>query len=606
MKRILFNNEADEILANVGSNKAKLVYLDPPFYYEGNFIEYFQYLELILIKSREILSQDGFLVINSQRELRAEIQVLVKQILGKDSFFSEIINISSRPNHLLHSLADCNEHLLIFGRSKLSKIYPIYEPLNLEEQRRYKNPDHDPKGPYMKMTVTINTSNPNLKYEFCGVFPKFNRGWRYSRSKMDELLKEGRLLKQGESIFLKRYLSEIPGKQVTNIWNCQLSSSEAKGSRVAQQPISLHSRLIEALTNKDDLIVDPYCGSGTSLIASIEKKRRWHGGDNSMEAIDFIFNRLDENGFAKKVNFIPFNKNSNNIHNYFVPKITRKMLHLIADECSVHSKVNEISSVKFERTLVIIVSVEEYADFGGNTIPKVKYANRDASLFRNTLIKYWGVDENDIYEFKNNQAFKSSLEYEIYGLINNIKENERFIFYYAGHGFHDGTSNRISTYDTHPGNLFNTSISLRELIIDPIIQSKCTSALFFIDSCAQKISNDLSRRLLKNIDLEEFKLLTNENSHYATYLSCSTGQSSYSCDELQHGVWTYHLCAAFDLFLDEVIRGGEIVTDRSLSTYLSKHVSSYIAKKLNYEQSPKAILESSHENLLVKIRPKDS
>lgn len=92
--------------------------------------------------------------------------------------------------------------------------------------------------------------------------------------------------------------------------------------------------------------------------------------------------------------------------------------------------------------------------------------------------------------------------------------------------------------------------------------------------------------------------MTNDFPYYGTFLSCQPGQSSYSSDVLMNGVWTYHLVNAIGGNVPEVIRNDRYITDRLLMDYLSKTVAQYIKEELNYIQNPRAILDSSNENVI--------
>jgi hypothetical protein len=74
---------------------------------------------------------------------------------------------------------------------------------------RYKNPDNDPRGPYLLVDVTASFDRPSLKYEWHGQFPPEGRSWRFSKERAEELERDGRIvfLSLGRPR-LKRYLQE--------------------------------------------------------------------------------------------------------------------------------------------------------------------------------------------------------------------------------------------------------------------------------------------------------------------------------------------------------------------------------------------------------------
>lgn len=259
-----------------------------------------------------------------------------------------------------------------------------------------------------------------------------------------------------------------------------------------------------------------------------------------------------------------------------------------------------ISSIR--KTIAIIIAIENYAPRQENQIRNVKYAISDALKFKEMLIRSMSIDVDDIHIFKNEEALKSTLEYEFSSLFYHLAEEDRLVFYYVGHGFHNGITNYLSTYDMHSSNISETAVSLRKILLDPLRKSKCKNALIFIDACAQSFKDEKERSQITDINEEELELLTNEYPYYATFLSCQTGQSSYSSDTLNNGIWTHHLVKAISGDVPEVLRDNKYVTDRLLNDYLSSSVSVYVKDELGYNQNPKAILDSSHENLIAEIK----
>ena len=261
-----------------------------------------------------------------------------------------------------------------------------------------------------------------------------------------------------------------------------------------------------------------------------------------------------------------------------------------------------LSVSSFRKTIVIIIAIENYASREENQVPKVKYATNDALKFKEVLIKSMGIDENDIYMFIDEKALKSSLEYDFKSIFYSLAEEDRLVFYYVGHGFHNGITNYLSTYDMHRYNITETAVSLRKILLDPLLKSRCKNALIFIDACAQSFQDENERSNITDINDEEIIMLTSEFPYYATFLSCQPGQSSYSSDILKNGIWTHHLVNAISGNVSAVMRSNKYITDRLLQDYLSNSVYTYTKKELGYDQNPKAILDSSHENVIAEIR----
>jgi len=280
--------------------------------------------------------------------------------------------------------------------------------------------------------------------------------------------------------------------------------------------------------------------------------------------------------------------------------IREKSNSLLEEKASEYKTRLNISMIR--KTIAIIIAIENYAPRQENQIRDVKYAINDAMKFKEMLINSMNVDENDIYMITNEEALKSTLEYEFRSLFYYLTEEDRLVFYYVGHGFHNGITNYLSTYDMHPSNISETAVSLQKILLDPLRKSKCENALIFIDACAQSFKDENERSQITDINDEELELLTNEFPYYAAFLSCQPGQSSYSSDILNNGIWTHHLVKAISGDISEVLRSNKYITDRLLNDYLSSSVSIYAKEELGYNQNPKAILDSSYENVIVEIK----
>lgn len=261
----------------------------------------------------------------------------------------------------------------------------------------------------------------------------------------------------------------------------------------------------------------------------------------------------------------------------------------------------ELNLPKYDRTIAIIISIENYFPREKSQIPNVLHANNDAIRFKETLIKSMNVEEGDIHMFLNEEALKSNLEYELKGLFHSLTEEVRLIFYYVGHGFHNGITNYLSTYDMHKSNISNTAVSLQRILLDPLKKSKCNNALIFIDACAKSFQDTNERSLISDLDDEELKIFSDKFPCYSIFLSCQPGQSSYSCNSLKNGIWTHHLVEAIGGRVTGILHNNRYLTDRLLNDYLSKNVAAYVESELDYIQNPKAILESSRENIILDV-----
>ena len=100
-------------------------------------------------------------------------------------------------------------------------------------------------------------------------------------------------LKPGAVPQYKKYLADSKGRTITDDWNDieQAAGTESLGYPT-QKPVALLERIISASTNEGDVVLDPFCGCGTTIDASEGLHRNWIGIDITYLAIDLIRKRL--------------------------------------------------------------------------------------------------------------------------------------------------------------------------------------------------------------------------------------------------------------------------------------------------------------------------
>ena len=95
-----------------------------------------------------------------------------------------------------------------------------------------------------------------------------------------------------------RLYFDARGPLVTDVWEIPFLStvSDERTGYPTQKPVALLRRLIEAFTNPGDLVFDPFCGSGTALVAAEQSGRTWLGCDRAAEAVRIAHRRLETAG----------------------------------------------------------------------------------------------------------------------------------------------------------------------------------------------------------------------------------------------------------------------------------------------------------------------
>ena len=123
--------------------------------------------------------------------------------------------------------------------------------------------------------------------------------WRYSKEKMEELIAQGRVVqpRPGAVPRYKRYLDEMPGVPLQDLWGDIAPIGAQAQERLGyptQKPEALLERIISASSNEGDVVLDPFCGCGTTVAAAQVLGRQWIGIDVTNLAITLIRHRLKD------------------------------------------------------------------------------------------------------------------------------------------------------------------------------------------------------------------------------------------------------------------------------------------------------------------------
>jgi len=346
---LLFHGDNKDVLAHLLANgfrgKVKLIYIDPPFdsgadyvrkvqlrgvsgaqkiggeeYTLGEQIQYtdiwandnylqFMYERLMLL--RELLSEEGSIYVHCDSKRVHFLRCILEEIFGVDNFQSQIAWQRSTPKgNMSRGLGSAYDSILFFTKSDASTWNPIFLDHSKEYVEKYYSSTEMESNRKYQLTSLLSpaTNRPNLTYEFHG----HKRVWRYTKERMLELEKNGRVIvpKEGGMPREKRYLDEMKGISLQDLWTDIYpvnSMAEEREDYPTQKPESLLERILTISSNKSDLILDCFIGSGTTCTAAQTLNRRWIGCDINKGAIQTTAKRL-QSVMNEQANLIDENK----------------------------------------------------------------------------------------------------------------------------------------------------------------------------------------------------------------------------------------------------------------------------------------------------------
>lgn len=292
--------------------KAKLIYLDPPYAtgmgfssrtnehaYDDCLTEaaYLEFMRRRLIMMREILDDDGTIYIHIGHQMVGELKFLLDEIFGRDKFINLITRRKcSSKNSTKNNFANLNDYILCYSKSK-NYIWnrPVKTPDSDWLAKEYSKVDA--KGQYKLVPIHA----PGVRHgatggEWRGMMPPPGKHWQYTPEKLDILDAAGDIhwSKTGNPR-RKVYLTSDKSIGYTDYWE-EFRDAHHQSILVTGYPteknFNMMKLIVGASSNPGDLVIDPFCGSGSTLHAASAMQRNWIGIDESLFAAKTVLKRF--------------------------------------------------------------------------------------------------------------------------------------------------------------------------------------------------------------------------------------------------------------------------------------------------------------------------
>lgn len=321
---------------NLGG-KIDLIYIDPPFSTNGNFTitngrastisnskngdiaysdklkgkEFISFLRDRLVLLKDLLSEQGSIYLHIDYKIGHYVKVMMDEVFGIENFRNDITRIKCNPKNF-NRIGYGNIKDMILFYSKSAK--PIWN----EPKEKYTQKDIEKLFKKIKQgrrytTVPIHapgeTENGSSSQPFKGIMPPVGRHWRTNVATLEKWDEEG--LIEWSKIGNPRkiiFADEREGKRIQDIW-------EYKDPQYPNYPTEKNANILDIIiktsSNQDSIVLDCFCGSGTTLKSAHLLNRQWIGIDESNLAIQAT---------TKKINNIE--------NNLFMPKLEYNLINL--------------------------------------------------------------------------------------------------------------------------------------------------------------------------------------------------------------------------------------------------------------------------------------
>jgi site-specific DNA-methyltransferase (adenine-specific) len=269
-----------------------------------------------LVELHRVLKPTGSLYLHCDPTASHYIKILLDAIFEPQNYRNEITwkrtFAHGNVGRNYGSIAD-----VIFFYTK-SDQYVWNQPFAtlLEEEMANKYPYTDPDGRrWQSVTLRNPGVRPNLHFPFTAsngitYYPHPN-GWSCNLERLQQYDRENRLhfpSRPNGALRLKMYADESQGERLQNIWNDIPPIGAQAQERLGyptQKPVALLERIIKASSNEGDVVLDPFCGCGTAIVAAQKLGRRWIGIDITHLSIALQKYRLQDSfGLIEKQDYV--------------------------------------------------------------------------------------------------------------------------------------------------------------------------------------------------------------------------------------------------------------------------------------------------------------
>ena len=249
-----------------------------------------------LVELRRVLKSTGSVWLHCDPNASHYLRLLLDAIFGPENFRNEVVWRRTNAHSDAKRFGRVHDCLLFYAMSATAVWNGVtipYDPRYIAAYYRYKDPD----GRRWRSGDATAPGGRGPRYEWHGHV----RNWRYTKGNMEALEAQGKLYYTPAGIVrVKHYLDEAAGMPAQDVWDDEsvryiVSWSNEGVGYPTQKPLGLLERIIQVSCNPGDVVLDPFCGCGTALIAAQNLQRRWIGIDITYLAIAVMKARLKDN-----------------------------------------------------------------------------------------------------------------------------------------------------------------------------------------------------------------------------------------------------------------------------------------------------------------------
>lgn len=309
------------LLENGYQGKIDLVYIDPPYATGGTFSiddtgrvatisksdasilaysdtlqgeEFIEFLKERLRLIYQLMSPNSSIYLHIDYKIGHYVKVMMDEIFGIENFRNDITRIKCNPKNFKRTAyGNIKDMILFYTKGNPVWNDPCFEANEKEIERRYAKTD---KHGRRYTTVPIHApgeTKGNTSKPFKGLMPPKGRHWRCSVEELERLDEEGLLEWSANGVPRKiNYADEHMNIKAQDIWEFK---DPQYPTYPTQKSMEMLQFIVKASSDTNSIVLDCFCGSGSTLVAANSLGRHWIGMDMSQIAIETTQKNIQDN-----------------------------------------------------------------------------------------------------------------------------------------------------------------------------------------------------------------------------------------------------------------------------------------------------------------------
>ena len=248
---------------------------------------------------RDLLANDGSIYVHCDYRVSGYMRLVLDEIFGKGGFVNEIIwKKLATPKAQTVGFGNIHDSIFYYKKGESG----IFNEVKLKHSKdyidaMYKRTETDGRR-YTLSDFTQKGQGEARKFGDKLLEPPSGKHWIWKQEKIDTAMKNGLIVFSKNGVpRLKRYLDDVGGHMLSDLWTDLKpigSHAKERTNYPTQKPEEFAKTIVQASSNKGDLVADFFCGSGTTLAVAEKLGRRWIGSDLGKFAIHTTRKRMIE------------------------------------------------------------------------------------------------------------------------------------------------------------------------------------------------------------------------------------------------------------------------------------------------------------------------